>query len=354
MSKVYTIDHIYWALENGYGNVWAGMDGADIHQGFNPIQGDMEIPKPKYEQEMVTTSESLDYNVDLSYDKDLLPGKGPFPGGDGMIYRDPFLMQTAFTHKTVSGTWAGGAATYGKVTGDFSALDDLSSIMIQCGNTDGTTPINRCYNGILTTAYLLGFKKGGLLRESVELSVADFSDNTQAFVTDANFDNGRWSLWALKSAAVKKYPATACKIYWDNSHIAELAGLKIENCQFKISMPKEVESDYSTLRHEWEWNKNRAHEATISGILYGDTEFEEAEAAFSAKTKKDLRFSWDQTALEQKWLQIDDAWIQGRSIHKIPSRENAVKLEFTFKGKTSRYEGNFENITDPTPRIDIA
>ena len=349
----YHIDHIYWALENGFGNSWAPMDAGDTHQAFNPIQGDIEIPKPKYEEELVTTSESLDYNEDLSYDKDLSPGRGTFPGGDGMIFRDPFLMLAAFTHKTLTGTWGGGAATYGKLTGDFTALDDRSSIMIQAGNTDGVTPINRCYNGVLISSYQLGFKKGGLLRELVEISTADFQTNTQDLITDSDFDNGRWSLWALKGATQKKYHASDCKIYWDDSHVAELAGLKLENCQFKISMPKDNEADASALRHQWEWDKNRLHEATISGILYGDTEFLETEKQFGSKTKKDLRLCWDQTANELKWLQLDSAWIAGLSTHKLPAKENAVRIEYTFKGQTSQCEGNYEDRPTPSGRVTV-
>ncbi len=348
----YNIDQIYFALENGYGNSWVAMDGADIHQAFNPIQGDIEVPKPKFEEELVTLSNSLDYNEDLSYDKDKVPGKGQFPGGDGLIYRDPFLFLTAFTHKTKTGTWEGGAATYGKLTGDFTAIDDRSSIMIQAGSSDGVTPLNRCYNGGLVTSYQIGFKKGGLLRSVPEFSIADFQVNTQAFVPDSDFDNGYWSLWALKGATQKFYHASDCKLYWDDSHVAELAGLKIEDCRVKISIPKDQESDHSALVHKWEWDKNRLHEAVVSGILYGNTEYLEAEKSFQTKSKKDLRFSWDQTTNEQKWVQLDSAWIVGLTTQKLPSKENALRIEYTFKGQTSQFEGNYENRPDPLTRVD--
>lgn len=348
----YFIDHIYYALETGFGNSWTPMGAGDIHQAFNPIIGDIEVPRPKYEEELNYTADSLDYNPDVSYDKDLTPGKGTFPGGDGMIYRDPFLMACAFPHKTVTGTWGGGAGTYGKITGDFSDKDDRSSIMIQCGNTDGSSPINRCYNGGLIINYLLGFKKGGALRESVELNLAYYQTNTQAFSSNSNFDDGRWSLWALKNATQKYYHATNMKLYWDDSHIAELSGLKIESCQFKIGIPKALEDDYSDLRHQHEWDKNRIHECTVSGILYGDAELLEAEKMFKDKIKKDLRMSWDQTANKTKWMQIVDAWITGLSTHKLPAIQNAVKIDYTFKGKTSQFEGNFENVPDPSSRID--
>lgn len=354
----YFIDHIYWALENGFLNLSSGVpdpiDGSDIHQGFNVCHGDIEVPKPRKETQVETSSDSLDPDPDLSYTKDWIPGQGAFPGGEGMTYRDPFLKCCAFTHVEESGTWGGGAGTYGKIIGNFSAADDRSSIMIQAGITDGVTPVNRCYNGVILTSYQLGFKKGGVLREIVELGVAYYESNTQAFITNANFDDGRWSLWALKSATKKLYHATDCKLYWDESHAAELAGLAIEDCQLKINIPHDLEADSSKLYHQHEWDKKRTYSATISGIMTGNTEYLEAENLFSAKAKKDLRLQWDLTTNETKWLQIDDAWVESYGAEKIPHKENARRLELNFMGISANWEGNYNNLPDPSTRIDLS
>lgn len=357
MGKFF-IDQIYWALENGFLNLSAGvpqpMDGSDVHQAFNPCHGDIEMPKPTMETEIQTTTESLDPDPDLSFTKDEVPGEGAFPGGEGMTYRDPQLMLTAFTHKETSGTWGGGAATYGKIIGNFSLDDDRSSIMIQAGITDKVTPLNRCYNGILLNSYQLGFKKNSVLKEMAELSVAFFGSNTQAFIPDSNFDNGYWSLWALKGATQKLYHATDCVLFWDESHAAELAGLALEECQMKIIIPHDLEADTSELWHQHEWGKNRSFEATVSGIMTDDDEYLEVEKLFSAKAKKDLRLQWDSTANELKWLQLDDAWIESLGGEKLPARENARRLSLTFKGISAQFEGNYENLPDPTTRIDLS
>lgn len=350
----YFIDHIYFALENGFGNSWAGMPvtGTATHQAFNPCHGDIEVPKPKYETQVEYTTDSLDPDPDLSYTKDLVPGNGAFPGGEGMTFRDPMLLCCLFTHKTVTGTWSGGAATYGQITGDFSDNDDRSSIMIQAGITDGTSPINRTYNGCVLTSYQLGWKKGGVLKELPELGIVFFQSNTQAFTSDSNFDDGRWSLWALKGATEKVYHATGMKLYWDEAHAAELAGLAIEECQMRIGIPKAMEMDSSSLTHQHDWDKKRTYECTVRGIMIGDTEYLEVEKQFHNKTKKDLRMSWDQTTNEEKWLQIDDAWIEDMTSERYPHIENARILELTFKGITARFEGNYENLPDPSGRID--
>lgn len=353
------IEQIYMALENGFLNLSSSVpdaiDASDIHIALNPCHGDIEIPKPVKETQVETTSDKLDPDPDLSYTKDWTPGSGPFPGGDGMTYRDPIpFLLPIFTHKEVTGTWAGGAATYGKIVGNFSDNDDRSSIMMQTGITDGTSPVNRCYNGILVTSHQLGFKKGGVLKESVELNVAYYEPNTQAFVPNANFDNGRWSLWALKGATKKLYHATDCKLFWDESHAAELAGLKMEDCKLKISVPHVLDSDSSKLYHQHEWDKKRTFEGSVIGIMTGDNEYAEAEALFSAKVKKDLRLEWDSTTNEKKWLQIDNAWVESHGAERIPHIENARRLEILFKGVSANFEGNYENLPDPTTRIDTS
>ena len=172
---VYTIEQLFWALEVGYLNLSTGvpdpMDGSDVHQAFNVCHGNIEIPKPVNIDKIEYTSDSLEPNKTVSYTEKTEGGKGIFPNGDGMDYRDPFLGLCIFPHKEESGDWAGGAATYGQIIGNFTAFDYKSSIMIQYGRSDGATPINRCINGGLLTEYILGYKAGSILKEKVKTFV---------------------------------------------------------------------------------------------------------------------------------------------------------------------------------------
>jgi len=349
----YYIHQIYWALENGFLNEGNPIDAADIHQGFNPCHGNVSIPKPFYETEVQHTTDSLDPNGDLSFDKTFNPGKATFPNGDGMSYRDPYIMASVFEHKTITGTWDGGADTYGKITGDFSAIDHKDTLMVQYGKTDGTTPINRCLNGVLAENYTLGFKKQGILREFVELKAVDVVANTQAFIPAADYDDGQWSLWALKGKATPPlaYPAHACKVYWDDSHVAEFAGLKIEEFNMSLRVPKETQDTSDSLKHQYEWSKNRNFEAIVKGIIIGNTELLEVEKAYENKTKKDLRLSWDQTANELKWLQFGDAWIEKFSSYELASIQERHKVSLTLFGLTANFEGNYNNRKTPAGRI---
>lgn len=351
----YDISQLFYALETGFLNLSGGVpdaiDASDVHQTFNPTHGNISIPKPKKKTKVQYHSQSLNPDPALSYTEDWIPGSGAFPG-EPMSYRDPFFLCCAFPKKTVTGTWAGGAATYGKITADFTAQTNRSSIMIQAGISDGTSPIARCYNGIVLTRYDLGFKKGGVLIENSELSVAYYEPNTQAFIPNGSFDDGLYSLWALAGATQKLYHASGISLFWDESHAAELAGLKIEECMFSIIVPQELEADSSAIYHQHEWAKNRDFQAKIVGILTGDTEYLEVEKLFKNKVKKDLRMEWDSTADEKKWLQLDDCWIEEKGSELLPAKTNKRRLELLFKGPTMQFEGNYENIADPTTRID--
>ena len=45
---------LYWALENGFknGGVAMPVTGTATHQPFNPMEGDISLPYPSYEEEM--------------------------------------------------------------------------------------------------------------------------------------------------------------------------------------------------------------------------------------------------------------------------------------------------------------
>lgn len=346
---IYYIHQLFWALENGFLNAGALIDGEDVHQGFNPCHGNIAIPKPFYETQVQHTTDSLDPDPELSFAKAFNPGNASFPNGEGMTYRDPYLMCSVFEHKTITGDWSGGAGTYGKITGDFSDIDDKDSIMIQYGKTDGTTPIDRCLNGVIIENHSLGFKKGGILRELVELKACDVHPNTQAFVPAATYDDGRWADWA-RTAPI---PATACKVYWDDSHAAEFAGLKIEEFKMNMKVPKETQDVSDDLKHQYEWSKNRNFEATVKGIVIGNAEYLEVEKAYKDKAKKDLRLSWDQTANELKWSQLDNAWIEKFSSYELVSIQERHKVDLTLYGTTGKFEGNYNNLPTPAGRITV-
>jgi len=346
---------IYWALENAFKNKGDPMPvtGTAVHQPFNPMEGDISLPYPSYEEEVVFTSDSLDPNINLSHTVKLNPGNTGFPNDKGMIYHDPqFMLAMVFTHKAVSGTWSGGAATYGKITGDFTAYDHIDTCMIQYKLIDDelTTKFSETLNGILATEFKIGFDKGGVLRTKYNLISAQMQPNTQAYSADGNFDDGHWGDWAKSTY----YPASGCRVYWDDSFAAEFVDIDVYSCWFTIGIPKEMLTEGGSLVPLLYKAGNRKFTAEVIGNIRGDTELDELYALLSAKTKKNLRLQWDITANEGKFMDIDDAFIKKIDARKIPGAANNYEGTLTLEGFTCDFEGNYENLPDPSARITIA
>jgi len=345
---------LFWAIESSFKNGGSGMpDSATAtHQPFNPIEGGVELPLPFYEQEVVYTQESLEMDINLSYDKSYNPATGQFPNSKGMIYHDPFLMLAlVFTHKSKSGSWSGGAGTYGTLTGDFTDNDDEDTVMIQYKTADlaGTTVEEKTLLGVKSTEFRIGFKKGDCLRTRYSLIVAQELDNTRAFTANSDFDNGKWADWAKSTI----YPAQDCKLYWDDSHAAELTDFKVEEAEFIIRTPQEYLTEKGSLVPFVRYNGKREFLAQVKGYIYGDAELDEYRAAYSSKTKKDLRLQWDTTSNEEKYITISNAHIVGIGATMIPAANEVWETTLQFRGTTAAYSGSFENLPDPGSRITV-
>lgn len=341
---------LYWARESAFKNAGVGMPvtGTATHQPLNPAEGDINLIMPTYEQQLHNTTESLDPDSNLTHDKNYGPGEGSFPNGDGFIYRDPmFMCATVFPNKAITGTWAGGAGTYGKITADFTALTYEDTVMMQylTKTLAGVTVESRTILGIKAAKFRIGFAAGDFLRTWYDLISAQELDNTQAYSASASYDDGRWADWAKSTY----YPATDCKIYWDDSFASELADIKISEAYFDIMIPQNyglVES--SSLVPFARNNQNREYTAEIIGWITGDTELDEFRAAYPSKTKKNLRMIWDSTASEKKFMDIDDAFVESIEATQIKAAGDAWKVTMNFRGYTCDYEGNFNNLADPT------
>ncbi len=327
-----------------------GFQNSELNQAFNPIEGAIPLPYPIYEDEMVYTSDSLEPNIDLSYTKELKPGEASWPNDKGMIYHDPMLMcELVFTKKAVSGTWGGGAATYGKITGSFLSNSHVSTAMFQYKKVDDqrVTQFEKTLNGVVADEFRIGFDKGGVLRTKYAIKTAKQTNNTRAFSTVAAFDDGRWADWAKSTF----YPATGCKVYWDNSHAAEFVDINVYNAWLIFKIPKKYNVESASLVPFEFHQENREFTAEITGSVKGDTELDELDSLLSAKTKKDLRLQWDLTANKTKFIDISNAFMDNIDTRKIPSAAEKYEATITLRGTTADYEGNFENLTDPDTRI---
>ena len=346
---------IYWGIENSnliplFLNGGNPFQNSDLNQSFNPIEGAISLPYPLFEQEMVYTSESLEPNIDLSYSKVLKPGEAAFPNDKGLIYHDPMLMcGLVFTKKVVSGTWGGGAGTYGKITGSFLSNSHVDTAMFQYKKVDAAaaTQFEKTLNGVVADEFRIGFDKGGVLRTKYAIKVAKQTNNSRAYSAVAAFDDGRWADWAKSTF----YPATAIKVFWDNSHAAEFTDIDVYNAWLIFKIPKKYNVESASLVPFEVHSENREFTAEITGNVKGDTELDELDSILGSKTKKDLRMQWDSTASELKFIDISNAFVDNIDARKIPSAAEKYEVTLTLRGTTADYEGNFNNLTDPDTRI---
>ena len=346
---------LYWGIETQSGvntllNGGVPFRNSDLNQPFNPIEGEIPLPYPEYEQEMVYTSDSLEANINLSYTKELKPGEASWPNAKGMIYHDPmFMMANVFTKKVISGTWAGGAGTYGKITGSFLSNSHVDTIMFQYKKIDDSavTQFEKTLHGIVADEFRIGFDKGNVLRTKYALKTCKQANNTRGYSAEANFDDGRWADWAKSTF----YPATGCKVYWDNSHAAEFVDINVYNAWLIFKIPKKYNVESSSLVPYEVHHENRVFTAEITGSVKGDTELDELDSLLSAKTKKDLRLQWDLTTNENKFIDITNAFVNKIDSRKIPSASAKYEATITLKGITADYEGNFNNLADPDTKI---
>lgn len=343
---------LYWAIESAFLNSGAGMPvtGTATHQPLNPAEGKINLPVGKYKTTEVHTQDSLDPNENLSYASEFEDGKGLFPNDKGEIWHDPFFMLALiFTHKTVTGSWSGGAGTYGKITGDFTDDDDKDSAMIQYKivDADDTVVEEKTINGVKCEQFEIGFKKGDVLRAKYSLITANEQDNTRAYSADGDFDDGKWADWAKSTY----YHASDCRIYWDDSYVAQLTDTPVLEASFVIKTPQNFLKTSDSLKSQYEHLGNREYSAIIKGYVFGDTEMDEFRLAYSSKTKKNLRLQWDTTASETKFLDLQNAYIEMMSETAIPGANEAYEVTFTFKAFGADFEGNYNNLPDPSGRI---
>lgn len=341
---------LYWGIESVFLNAGA-FANSDLNQPFNPIEGGVDLPVPFYNEILIYTSESLEPNANLSYATEFKDGEEPFPSEKGHVYHDPFpMLALVFTKKTNTGTWAvGNSDVNGILKGNFLTNSHVNTIQIQYKVVDdaGTVVEEKTINGVQALEFRIGFEKGDILRTKYQLIGANETDNSRAFVPVAAYDDGRWADWAVST----NYPASDCKVFWDDSFTAELTDIKLEKFDMIVRIPKEHLKTADSLKTQYTKKEKRSYSAEAEGLVFGDTELDEFRLAYASKAKKNLRLQWDSTASQTKFIDIDDAFISEMTSTRLPGADEAYRVTLTFKGFSCDYEGNFNAKPDPGARV---
>lgn len=169
---------IYFGIESaGFGQ---GNPVVDVHIPFNPMLNFMN-PKPRYTETVERTFDKLEPKI--VYTNELTPGERQL---DAMVFKDPFLMLTMFTNKTVGGTWVAGTGT---ITADMTTEDDKDSIWIKYKLKDQSLKNHQEYllKGCILTNYQWIIEPGILLKEQPTIKCINFEANTQPMNSGTDF-----------------------------------------------------------------------------------------------------------------------------------------------------------------------
>lgn len=172
---------IYWIRGATYKG---GVLLTDEHHPFNPLI-EFSNPLVHYTQEFVTTSDKLAPNI--VFDKQMELGSTTVR----CYFRDPFLLLTMFTHKTVPAVWT---QTADVITGDFTNQlnrDKNIGVMVHSHDPSGNCKhVDMFFDGGEVTGYRLMYEQGNALFEEADIQFAEMTQDIEPVNIDDGFDDG--------------------------------------------------------------------------------------------------------------------------------------------------------------------
>ncbi len=337
----------YWALEFGVGWGYGGngmpITATAVHQAFNPSRS---LPYPndlKYTEDRIFVYNSISapgivYSMNLeTMELDI-----------ETYFKDLFLMITMFPLKTVSAAAAWGAGNTGTIAGNFTANTYKDSIMYQFHGDnpgDNLQDIDRTFLGGEITKYKISYETGKLLMENLTIKFMNFVDQTRAFTSDSDFDDGAYADWDDGAP----FHATNCSVEWGGTAIL---GIAIEKASLESVLKKEQKHVAKDRVAGINWDGLRETVCVVEGYLTEKTQLLQIEKLHANKTKQTLEFIYNDAGgtEERKW-QFTFGYISDHQIEVgIPSEGNPVKVKITISqgvGSAFTYAGIFMDHVDP-------
>ncbi len=175
------------------GTALAGDPKSDQNIPFNPMRSFIPA-EPKYSEEIEHVFNSLvPYCI---YSGELVPIDVSYE----TLYKDPFLMLTFFTEKTLAGTWSSGVGT---INASFTAETELDTMFFQMHqqqqNASVAAPkhIDRLYKGVLPMQYSWIFEKRKLMKEAFTIKALDFEDVVNPMNCSNDFHDDAFTIAAI-------------------------------------------------------------------------------------------------------------------------------------------------------------
>jgi hypothetical protein len=329
----------------------AGDPSTDQNIAFNKMA---MFPPPKGQYAHESMRDFSKRTPSVSWTTVFEPGErfiGPF------VMKDPFLMLTMFTHKTVGGVWGTGTGT---IAADFTDVDDEDSIFIQYRNFQygGSAHLDRLLLGGKVTGYKWIIEKGKMLMEDVQVKTLAFSVNTQLMNLNANFQDqsfsatGGFADW--DDTGILGSRGRSCRevvIEWNG---VAIPGINITSGEMLIESINNSEQSFDELEHCQNWDGNLDFTLTLEGNLKALDLVLENEKIVENKTSATMKIYYDDTGSYEKFVQATNVVVETHNVVEIAPTGEVSTASVTFKmidGGAISYSGSFLDLPDPSALI---
>lgn len=297
-----------------------GNPASDQHIPLNPIIK-LSVPRPEYVVVEEKTCNSLETSI--VYSEELKPDEIEIE----TIFRDPFLLCSVFTKKTVATPWTG---TNNVITGDFTVETHNDYIGMHYHVYHATAPIDKTLKGGKIISYRLLVAKNKPIKEIVKIRFATITDGAQAMNCATAFHDDfisatiGWAFWAGE----RYYSPTGASISTATVYIAD-PQMKYDEIEFIINVLETFEHDTSAKSAAYTYHESREYSARIKGKITGEALETEIELD-PASRARDLTFRL--TFATGLYLQFTNAMLF--SLTKLEGIEagKAVEQEAVYKG----------------------
>lgn len=322
------------------------------HIGLNPVKT-LPIPDMEMIQEKLKFFSSL--SNDISYTKELNIPELTFT----CFFRDPFMLEAAFTHKTVTTPWTG---TGDSITGDFSDTDDYETLWLRIylPDTAASNQINLLFKGGVITNYKLILEKDQPLVEEFTIKFHDVVADVTAVDIDDGFDDGKFdrtgidggfSMWDGAYIATTLAQSADCTLTWNG---AAIAGLDlITRAVIEMKLEHGTGRGYQETKASIIWFGGVSYACEVEGIIKDNTDLSQVYTAYASKTKGTFKILYGTT----KYLQVTNMYIQRLVGLKIPEagKESPARYVFEEGGvPVGSYSWTADEATDPSSFITTA
>jgi len=325
--------YIYFIRNATFGS---GDPSSDLHQPLNPIVSSAGIKLPERIYELIAPVSDLYPQIEV--DKNLDPSTITLRS----YFREPFLMLTLFTYKSLPSYWTGTSDT---ITANFSNRNDVDNnlgIQLRLPDPSGSgNNVDLFFDGGKIVEYRWVGEAQGAVMEEVDIKFAEITENTQAIDIDDGFDDssfdsaslgldGGWALWNKNLYTSKKVILLTKDVTITAGTL--LDGLQTQSWKLTLPVPHTMEFIasshvagivYEEVRGPWTLE--------LDGKLTGNQSIAEAIATLANKSSATAKLLYDATPLD-KYFQFTNAVLKNIDGLSIPEAGKGIDVTYVLEG----------------------